>query len=281
MNNKIGRAFSPAHISGIFVIDIKKHPLLSGSMGCGICLEDGATTQVSPAKETLIRINGATAQAPTTLSAIELLTTEPVLVETTFKIPIGAGFGASGAGALSAALALNEALPMNLTLKELANAAHCAEVTNRTGLGDITGMTFGGMVVREKAGAPFLGKIDKIPSRNTSISWICFNEISTKSVLTDDLKKKGINRAGKSRLKELLKKPTVENFMIQSAAFAKDIGLMSSSVRDSIEAVESAGGFASQAMLGDTVFAINDNGALTEFGKVHKSRISNAGVHLL
>ena len=70
-------------------------------------------------------------------------------------------------------------------------------------------------------------------------------------------------------------------FMIQSAAFAKDIGLMSSRVRDSIEAVESAGGFASQAMLGDTVFAINDNGALTEFGEVHKSRISNTGAHLL
>jgi hypothetical protein len=34
-------------------------------------------------------------------------------------------------------------------------------------------------------------------------------------------------------------------------------------------------------MLGDTVFAINDNGALLEFGEVHKSRISNAGAHLL
>ncbi|MCX9088284.1 MAG: pantothenate kinase, partial [Candidatus Methanoperedens sp.] len=150
-----------------------------------------------------------------------------------------------------------------------------------TGLGDVTGMTFGGMVIRKKAGAPFRGIIDKIPSRNTKISWIEFNEISTKSVLSDELKQKTINRAGKSRLKELFKKPTIENFMIQSAEFAKDIELMSPRVKDAIEAVNAAGGLASQAMLGDTVFAINDNGALSEFGEVHESRISNAGAHLL
>jgi pantoate kinase len=281
MQRKIGKAFAPAHISGIFIIDIKKDPILSGSMGCGICLEDGAVTKVSAAKETTIKINGAVKDAPTTMTAIKLLTSKPVLVETTLNIPAGAGFGASGAGALGAVLALNEALSMDLTLKELAGAAHVAEVTNMTGLGDITGMTFGGMVVRKKAGAPFLGIIDKIPCRDTAISWVSFGEIRTRSVLSDDLKKKNINRAGKSRLKELLKKPTLENFFLQSAAFSKDIELMSSRVKKAIEAVESAGGLASQAMLGDTVFAINDNGALLEFGEVHESRISNAGAHLL
>ena len=281
MQNKIGKAFAPAHISGIFIIDIKKDPSLSGSMGCGICLEDGAVTEVRPSKETIIRINGTVTRAPTTLSAIGLLTHEPVLVDTKLNIPIGAGFGASGAGALSASLSLNEALSLDLTFKEVAGAAHCAEVTNLTGLGDVTGMTFGGMVIRKKAGAPFLGVIDKIPSRNTKISWIEFNEIATRSILSDELKQKTINRAGKSRLKELFKKPTIENFMIQSAAFAKDVELMSPRVKDAIEAVKAAGGLASQAMLGDTVFAINDNGALQEFGEVHESRISNAGAHLI
>ena len=281
MQNKIGKAFAPAHISGIFIIDIKKDPSLSGSMGCGICLKDGAVTEVHHAKETIIRINGVISKAPTTLSAIELLTAEPVFVDTTLNIPIGAGFGASGAGALSAALSLNEALSLDLTLKELSKAAHCAEVMNMTGLGDVTGMTFGGMVVRKKAGVPFIGIIDKIPTRDTKISWIEFNEISTRSILSDELKKKRINRAGRSRLKELLNKPTIENFMIQSEAFAKDIELMSPRVKDAIEAVKAAGGLASQAMLGDTVFAINDNGALTEFGQVHESRISNVGAHLL
>jgi pantoate kinase len=278
---KIAKAFAPAHISGIFIINLRKDAALSGSMGCGICLENGAITTVRPYDETIIKINGTICEAATTLAAIKNLTSEPVLIDTTLDIPVGYGFGASGAGALSAALALNEALSLDLTLKDLAGAAHCAEVTNRTGLGDVTGMTFGGIVVRKKAGAPFTGIIDKIPCRNTKISWISFNEISTKSVLSDDLKINSINKAGKAKLKELLKKPTLENLFNQSRGFATEIGFMSQKVKDAIEAVEAAGGLASQAMLGDTVFAIHDNGALLEFGQVHESRISLAGAHLL
>jgi pantoate kinase len=281
MEKNFALAFSPAHISGIFVIDIKREPGLSGSIGCGICLEDGAVTKVSAAEKTTVKINGAAAEAPTTLTAIKLLTSQPVLVDTALSVPVGCGFGASGAGALSTALALNEALSLNLTLNELARAAHVAEVTNRTGLGDVTGETYGGIVIRKKAGAPFIGNIDKIPCGDTTISWVSFGKISTKSVLSDDLKKKTINKAGKSRLKELLKKPTLPNFFRQSSAFAKEIELMSPKVMEAIEAVEAAGGLASQAMLGDTVFAINDSGALSEFGKVNVSRISNAGAHLL
>jgi len=281
MELKTGKAFAPSHISGIFIIDIRKDPALSGSMGAGICLEDGAVTKVSAAEETTVKINGAVTDAPTTLTAIKLLTSKPVLVETTLNVPVGCGFGASGAGALSAALALNEALSLDFTLKELAKAAHVAEVTNRTGLGDVTGQTFGGIVLRKKAGAPFTVNIDKLPCRSETISWISFGEISTKSVLSDELKKKSINKAGRSRLKELLKKPTLSNFFLQSNAFAKEIELMSPQVKDAIEAVEAASGLASQAMLGNTVFAINDDGALLEFGDVHESMISNAGAHLL
>ena len=275
------RAFAPAHISGIFVINLKKDARISGSTGCGICLEDGVTTKVGVAKKTSVLINGAAAEAPTTLAVLKLLTSKPVLVETTLELPVGAGFGASGAGALSTALALNEALSLNLTLSELAQAAHVAEVRNRTGLGDVTGQTFGGVVIRKKAGAPFSGNIDKIPCSEGKISWVSFGRISTKSVLSDEAKKKSINRAGKTGLKELLKKPTLGNFFRQSCKFAKGIELMSPRVKDAIEAVEAKGGLASQAMLGDTVFAINDNGALSEFGKVNRSRISSAGAHLL
>ncbi len=281
MQQKTGKAFAPTHISGIFIIDIKKDPVLSGSMGAGICLEDGAVTKVSAAQETTVKINGAVADAPTTLTAIKLLTSQPVLVETTLRVPVGAGFGASGAGALSAALAVNEALSLDLTFREIAQAAHVAEVTNRTGLGDVTGQTFGGIVVRKKAGAPFTVNVDKIPCRSETISWVSFGGISTKSVLSDELKKKSINKAGRLRLRELLKRPTLPDFFCQSCAFAKEIGLMSPQVRDAIEAVEAAGGLASQAMLGNTVFAMNDNGALSEFGEVHESMISNAGAHLL
>lgn len=278
------RAFAPAHISGIFIIDMKKDPIHSGSMGAGICLEDGAVTAVRPAEKiekTAIKINGEVNHAATTLSAIKLLTKKPVMVETTLSIPIGAGFGASAAGSFSTALAVNKALSLNMTFNDLAKVAHVAEVKNRTGLGDVAGMICGGIDIRKHAGIPPTGNIDRIPCSDEIISWVCFGEISTKSVLSDDMRKKNINKAGRLRLKELLKKPTIDNFFLQSCAFAKEIELMSPQVRDAIEAVEAAGGIAGQAMLGNTVFAINDNGALSEFGEVKKSRISHAGAHLL
>ncbi len=275
------RAFAPAHISGIFIIDMKKDPLLSGSMGAGVCLDDGAVTSVRRAQETTVKINGAISEAATTLSAIKLLTTKPVLVETELSIPVSAGFGASAAGAFSAALAVNEALPLGMTFNDLANAAHVADVKNRTGLGDVAGMTCGGIDIRKHAGIPPAGRIDRIPCRNEIISWVSFGEISTRSVLSDEMKKKSINKAGRLRLKELMKKPTIDNFFRQSCAFSKQIDMMSQKVRDAIEAVEAAGGLASQAMLGDTVFAINDSGALSEFGEVRKSRINHAGAHLI
>ncbi len=281
MQNKIGKAFAPAHISGIFIIDIKKDPIHSGSMGAGLCLDDGAVTTVQTAQETTIKINGAVTEAATTLSALKLLTAKPVLVETQVGVPVSAGFGASAAGAMSAALAVNEVLSLDLSFNDLANAAHIAEVKNRTGLGDVAGMTCGGIDIRKRAGIPPVGRIDRIPCRNEIVSWISFGEISTRSVLSDGIKKKSINKAGRLSLKELIKKPSLHNFFLQSCEFAKQIDLMSPKVRDAIEAVEASGGLASQAMLGETVFAINDNGALSEFGNVRMSRISNAGAHLL
>lgn len=275
------RAFAPSHISGIFIIDIKKDPIHSGSMGAGVCLEDGAITTVHTAQETTIKINGATSEAATTLSAIRLLTARPVLVETQLCVPVSAGFGASAAGALSATLAVNEALSLDHTFNDLANAAHVADVKNRTGLGDVAGMTCGGVDIRNYAGIPPVGRIDRIPCRNEIVSWVSFGEISTRSVLSDEIRKKSINREGRLRLKELIRKPTLDNFFRQSLEFAKQIDLMSPEVRDAIEAVEASGGFASQAMLGETVFAINDNGALSEFGDVSLSRISHTGAHLL
>ncbi|MBE0522189.1 MAG: GHMP kinase [Candidatus Methanoperedenaceae archaeon] len=280
MRPKSSKAFAPAHISGIFIICTDTDPLLSGSMGAGICLESGAITAVTPHNETTIHINGFESGAPTTLSAIRSLTDTPVLVETELGVPHGCGFGTSGAGALSSVLAANDVLSLNLTLNEVAEAAHTAEITNMTGLGDVAGQAFGGVSIRKKPGISE-SNIEKIPCSDETISWVSFGEISTRSVLSDEMKKRAINSAGKKRLRELMEKPTLSNFFIQSCKFATEIQLMSPKVKDAIEAVESAGGLASQAMLGSTVFAINDSGALSEFGHVHESRISNTGAHLL
>ena len=106
-------------------------------------------------------------------------------------------------------------------------------------------------------------------------------EISTNSVLKDRDAVGRINSAGKVAMSELLKKPTLENFMYQAKEFAGKIGLMSSRAKDIIEVINANGWMASQAMFGDTVFLIAPHcqefiiyEALQEFGQVLEYNIS-------
>ncbi|MEM3755191.1 MAG: GHMP kinase, partial [Candidatus Bathyarchaeia archaeon] len=52
-------------------------------------------------------------------------------------VPIGAGFGTSGAGALTTCLALSKAFGLNLSINDLGMIAHRAEIECKTGLGTV------------------------------------------------------------------------------------------------------------------------------------------------
>ena len=282
------RAHSPSHITGFFAIHEASNPLRKGSRGCGIVLESGCVTEVSllPELQTEPRIviNGRAEEAQTTRYVIERLAgASGVHVATDFEVPIGCGFGASAAGALSTALALNELLELGMTLNEVAQIAHCAEVENSTGLGDVIAETYGGVVIRTKPGAPGIGAIDRIPHRNEQISYVALGTKLTKSVLAEGgtALKRRINEAGRDALKTVMQKPTLETFMRASREFSLRIELISDTCRDAIEAVAAEGKVASVAMLGETVFVIGESEALREFGDVQTSRISDAGVRIL
>ena len=53
-----------------------------------------------------------------------MMTELPVRIRSWAEIPTGCGFGASGAGALGAAYALNNVLSLNQTVKSLTEYAH-------------------------------------------------------------------------------------------------------------------------------------------------------------
>jgi pantoate kinase len=286
--SSVARAYSPSHITGFFAIHEDNNPLIKGSLGCGIVLESGCVTEVSFGTKsrgtTRIEINGQVAEAQTTQYVAERLAgASEVTVATNFDVPVGCGFGASAAGALSTALALKELLVLDMTLNEVAQIAHCAEVANSTGLGDVIAETYGGVVIRKKPGAPGIGVIDRIPHRNERISYVALGEKLTKSVLAEggaELKRR-INEAGKEALRALLQKPTLETFMHVSREFSLRIELISDTCKDAIEAVTAVGKVASVAMLGETVFVIGDSEALREFGDVKESRISDTGVRII
>lgn len=287
LKEKVVKAYSPSHITGFFAICDHKDPLYKGSIGSGIVLEAGCVTEVSlgnnlPGKAR-ITINGVEEEAATTRYVVEHLAgSTAVCVSTNFEVPVGCGFGASGAGALSTALGLNELLSLNMTVNEVAHVAHCAEVENSTGLGDVIAETYGGVVIRRKPGPPGIGVIDRIPHRNEKISYVVFGPKLTKAVLAEggEELKRQINEAGKNALKALTRKPTLENFMCASREFSLLSGLMSDTCKDAIEAVDAEGKVASVAMIGEAVFVIGESEALREFGAVKRSRISDAGVRI-
>lgn len=290
---KTARAWVPSHITGFFAAHRKDDPRLSGSIGCGLCLSLGAATitantiigddrHLGGLPDHEILLNGHPSPAPVSRFVVDKLAAGPVQVSTELQMPFGSGFGASGAGALGAAYALNSLFDLGLTADQAAAVAHEAEVRNRTGLGDVIAQNTGGLVVRLHPGAPGTGRIDRIPVPPLPISFVVKGPISTKAVLSDETVMRDVNRAGVAALKDLLKRPTFLNFMLLSRRFTVQSGLASDWALQAIEAVQSAGGLASMIMLGDAVFAWGGGSAqaLQDFGEVHTTAISQRGANL-
>jgi pantoate kinase len=271
------KAHCPLHITGFFAIRKEFNEKTSGaikSIGCGVVIDDIAVTDVMIGSGR-IYINDEAVSAPTTKSVVESLTGVKVEVRTNIPVPMSCGFGTSGAGAFSTALALNELLSLGLTYNELCNVAIRAEIINKTGVGDVTAQSIGGVVIRGST------RVDKIPTMIRNISYVIFGPLSTSQILTDVDLMEPIGCFGNQCLKALLKRPVFEEFMKLSREFAINTGLMSDKAKDAVEAVEASGGLASMVMLGDAVFAINSSDILREFGDVRDTKINNCGANLI
>jgi pantoate kinase len=274
-------AFAPAHITGFFAVRPDPDPMKAGSVGCGLCLEKGVTARIKQdTEEFVIKFNNEPINFPTVEWVIEkLLGPDPqITVDLKCDVPLGFGFGVSGAAALSSAFALRSAFDLDMDMTQLAAVAHVAEVVNRTGMGDVAGQCAGGVAIRTKPGAPGVGTVEKLAVEPIKISWVCLGEISTASVLDNECIMQAVNRAGERALKLLLNNPGVENFMSLSKEFSVETGLIS---QRALEVVEAQGGMASMAMLGDTVFALGGGDVLSGFGRVDSCRISIKGAYCL
>ena len=87
-----------------------------------------------------------------------------ITIEHQIEVPIGTGFGTSAGGALTAGLALKDALDLPLTYNQIGKIAHVSEIKCQTGLGTVSSLTFsGGCVLVVEPGAPGICQIDRIP----------------------------------------------------------------------------------------------------------------------
>lgn len=286
------RAFSPCHITGFFqILDQPTNPLYVGSRGAGVSLRRGVETVVKIRKgvenSLKVKINGSTSNSAevsehvvnTFLSRFKEGENFNVTVEHHVGLPIGGGFGTSGAAALSLALALNHVFGLDMPKTEVAQLAHVAEVECRTGLGTVIAETYGGVEIRVKPGAPGIGEIKHVPvPRHCILACLNFNSLPTKEFLTDDNTREHINEFGGELVDRLIEESTTTNFMKFSHRFAEQVGLITDQVREVLDATDSFDFLCSMPIFGESVFALTGKEFLPQLLKIFERFCSQGRV---
>lgn len=245
-------AFVPGHAT-VFFSPVHHGTLArTGSTGAGLTLSDGVTVRYDPAQQTEVTLNGT----PVTVEPVDRVlesfgATGRVVVES--KLPLGVGFGVSGAMTLGTALTVNHATDAARSENELITMAHEAEVRANTGLGDVVAQARGGAPIRLEPGSPPHGSLDGLPVA-AQIEYYSFGERSTPDVLSDDVS--AVQAAGERALEALRECPTLETLFDAGRRFAQEADLLTPPVESAIEAVQATGGEATMAMLGETVLAL-------------------------
>jgi pantoate kinase len=271
-------AFVPGHVTGFFSPHRHEDPRRAGAQGAGVALTHGVTTRVTPVPdgEPRLTLNGhETAIAPVVGVLDELGVTARVACET--PLPVGAGFGVSGAAALGTALAAGEAFGLARSENELVGVAHAAEVVAGTGLGDVVAQARGGVPVRVEPGAPGHSHLDGVPASRARVEYLSLGDLSTAEVLSGDTS--ALAAAGEDALAALRENPTLQTFLDRAREFADETGLVTEDLRVVLDDVRAAGGRASMAMLGETAFALGDGLSAAGYDPV-ACRVHPAGAAL-
>jgi len=269
-------AFVPGHATGFFTIERGGNPTETGSTGAGVAVTDGVEVTVEAADERAVFLGDSTIDVEPVEIVLDTLRAD-VAVTVESDLPLGAGFGVSGAMALGAALATNAALDRGLSENELASIAHGAEVQAGTGLGDVVAQARGGVPIRLEPGDPQHNHMDGIPAGG-AVEYLTLGDLSTEEVIAgeDAL----LSTAGDRALSTVVREPTVEGFGRAARQFSRESELLTENVRAVLTAVTEAGGAAFMAMLGETVVAFGDGLSAAGYD-ARACRIDQCGARLV
>ncbi len=261
-------AYAPGHLTGFFQIcDEPEDPLLKGSRGSGVSITRGVRTRVraEPSDTTTytISIDGQVTDeafvSENVLGKMVKRLDEPhlIAVDHIVETPLGAGFGSSGGGAITLALALNESLDLGLSFLEATRVAHVAEIECRTGLGTVFAATVGGFGVLYKPGAPGIGEATKYDqSDELSVVYLHFGPMSTKDALTDPTVRRRVNELGGRYVDSIRQDLRPDLFMELSRSFTEHVGIYTPRLRRVLVKAEEADVPCTMAMFGEAVFSL-------------------------
>ncbi|MBB6647515.1 pantoate kinase [Halobellus ruber] len=267
-------AFVPGHLTGFFSAHPDADPSAAGSRGAGVTLSHGVDVRVERGGHgghpALVTLNGDPVAIDAVAGVRDALDATDAAVTAETPLPLGAGFGVSGALALGAAYGINAAYERRRGENDLVSIAHCAEVEAGTGLGDVVAQARGGLPIRLDPGDPDHGRLDGIPAA-PRVEYVTFGSVSTEAVLSGDTTR--LTAAGERALADLRGEPTPSRLVELSRRFAREADLLTDRVADAIGSVREGGDDATMAMLGDTVFgfgtALSDAGYDPEACGVH------------
>ncbi|MEC8998072.1 MAG: hypothetical protein VX909_02325 [Candidatus Thermoplasmatota archaeon] len=225
MTTRLGRGQCGAHLTLLFTVDDGANdPEEQGSVGAGLCLEDG-TEAIAKGEEgvpsLVVSFLGDEYESTMYDDVLEVLCSEaPEAGELAWELsirtvlPASQGFGMSASGAIAAAMAFQRALgiPHEECVRRSFLVAHIVERRNSSGLGDTTALAAGGVERRLVAGSPFSGPmLDNGPGEsegwtlNTPVllSWKADTGMHTSQYIDDPRWKDRISRAGKEQMDKL------------------------------------------------------------------------------
>ncbi len=296
-------AYAPGHLTGFFQIcDEPEDPLHKGARGSGVSISSGVRTRVlaepSEHHSIAISIGGrVTDDAFVSENVLRRMLQgleEPhrIVVEHELGVPLGAGFGSSGAGALTLTMALNEALGLGMPVVEVARVAHLAEIECKTGLGSVFAALEGGFGALVRPGGPGIGEAIRYDrSEELSVVYLHFGPIPTKDALADEGLRRRINELGGRFVDEISRCLTPRRFMELSRRFTDHLGIATPRLRAVLDEAREAGIPCTMAMFGEVAFSLverDETERVAEFLKgaapgreVQIARIDNQGARLI
>lgn len=257
-------AFAPASVTAVFA------PNEAGTRtrGASFALSDGVTVSVEDAAASAVTVDGEPASFEPVTGVLDRLGVA-ARVDVRPEIPIGAGFGSSGAATLATALAADALFDLGYERDELVERARAAEVDAGTGLGDVYVQDTGGLRYD-------VGHGRERVETDAAVEYASYGGLSTEDALDDEELMATVRREGSEVLDGLSAPPTLREVIERSWPFARALGLPTERVIDDVARVEEAGGAATMTMLGETVVGVDCEGVLP-----NRTRVASAGAHLL
>jgi len=210
----------------------------SGSVGAGLVIEPPAYITIEAYSKDISIVNGKIINLPHQKLAKKLLNVEKnIRVTCTTAATLGKGYGLSAALSIAYSIGYYYAKYREVKLDTIFRMAHLIEVKLLTGLGDVIAEVEGGeLEIREKPGAPGIGKLIKVKVGKRPVIVI---ELERKMDTTTMLRSMFAKiKTGAKLLEKLTEEKDLKTFLDVAYNFSKHVGFLDCSIEDKLRKIK-------------------------------------------